>query len=547
MILGIDVGGTYSDGILISNNNVVAQIKTKTNSNDLIKTILEIKKSLNINSENLEKVIVSTTLMTNFIVEKKYKNVGLLLVPGPGMTYSESVFPFPYKILKGGIDFQGRIISNIEKKEVLEKTEEFIKEGINKISINSKFSPRNPLIENQIYEILNNNFPELKIEKGIDLTGNLNFIRRSISSGLKMASTDIFNNFLDTLQKVFEGTEKIYILKSDGGIVPLEVSRNYSVETIFSGPAASAFGALALMKSIDSTLVIDIGGTTSDYSLILNHEPLFSSKGIKINNFYTTARGLSVFSLPLGGDTKIEFIDNRFIFTLNKTLPAMEGGNNVTISDCLCFLGEIDIGNKELATKILERESEKIGHTAQEIALKVLDQAGKLIVENLKNVIEYWENEPKYKVWQIENKMKIHPDLLFLIGGPAKGLRKYIQKHIDIPVVVDKNAMTANALGAALAKESFSSYVRINTSEKRITTGWGYFEEKSFTKRIHPKEAIDFALDITKKHLKSLGINEEPIIFEHEIFSIVRDGYTNGQIHEISIGLKPGIKEGVEL
>ena len=157
--------------------------------------------------------------------------------------------------------------------------------------------------------ILNNNFPELKIEKGIDLTGNLNFIRRSISSCLKMASTDIFNNFLDTLQKVFEGTEKIYILKSDGGIVPLEVSRNYSVETIFSGPAASAFGALALMKSIDSTLVIDIGGTTSDYSLILNHEPLFSSKGIKINNFYTTARGLSVFSLPLGGDTKIEFIE----------------------------------------------------------------------------------------------------------------------------------------------------------------------------------------------------------------------------------------------
>ena len=547
MILGIDVGGTYSDGVLISKNKIVGEIKVKTNSEDLIESISKIKLKLDIKEEDLEKVIVSTTLMTNFIVEKKYKNVGLLLVPGPGMKYSEEIFPFPYKIVKGGVDFQGRIIKNFDKNEVLEKVEEIIKEGIDKISINCKFSPRNPLIENNIYTLIKNKYPNLKIEKGIELTGNLNFIRRSVSSGLKLASEDIFDSFLKALQAVFPTTKNIYILKSDGGAIPIAQGKENSIETIFSGPAASVFGAYSLMRDIDSALVIDIGGTTSDYSLILNKEPLFASKGIKINNFYTTARGLSVYSLPLGGDTKINFHSEGFLFTTNKTIPSMNGGEDLTISDCLCYLDEIEIGDKNLATASLQREGEKLKLSPKDLSLKILNQAGKIISNSLDEVIAYWEREPKYKVWQIENQMKIHPEILFLIGGPAKGLSKYIQNSINIPVVVDDRAMTANALGAALAKDSFSSYIRINTSEGNSNSGWGFYENKDFKKRIHPDEAAEYAMEITRKHLKENGVFEEPIIFQHEIFSIVRSGYTSGQIHEIQIGLKPGIKGGLKL
>lgn len=547
MILGIDVGGTYSDGVLISKNKIVKEIKVKTNSEDLIESITQIKTKLDIKEKDLEKVIVSTTLMTNFIVEEKYEKVGLLLVPGPGMKYSEEIFPFPYKIVRGGVDFQGRIIENFDEKEVLQKVNDFNRDGIDKISINCKFSPRNPLLENNIYKLIKKKYPNIKLEKGIDLTGNLNFIRRSVSSGLKIASVDIFDNFLKSLQAVFPVAKNIYILKSDGGAIPIEQGKENSIETIFSGPAASVFGAYSLMRDIDSALVIDIGGTTSDYSLILNNEPLFASKGIKINNFYTTARGLSVYSLPLGGDTKIKFHSEGFIFTKNKTIPAMNGGKDLTISDCLCFLDEIDIGDKKLASASLQREGEKLNLSPKDLSLKILNQAGRIISDSLDEVIAYWEREPKYKVWQIENQMKIHPEILFLIGGPAKGLSKYIQNSINIPVVVDERAMTANALGAALAKNSFSSYVRINTSEGNSNSGWGFYEDKDFKKRIHPDEAAEYALEITRKHLQDNGVYEEPIIFQHEIFSIVRSSYTSGQIHEIQIGLKPGIQGGLKL
>ena len=212
-------------------------------------------------------------------------------------------------------------------------------------------------------------------------------------------------------------------------MVPLDFSRNFSVETIFSG-RGKQYWCFSLVKRHTISIVIDIGGTTSDYSLILNKEPLFASKGIKINNFYTTARGLSVFSLPLGGDTKINFHSEGFNFSINKTLPAMEGGNDITISDCLCFLNEINIGNRELASKALQKEAKTLGISEKDLADKILNQAEKIIADSLSQVIEHWEKEPKYKVWQIENQMKIYPEVLLLIGGPAKGLKKYIQNNI---------------------------------------------------------------------------------------------------------------------
>ncbi len=340
--------------------------------------------------------------MTNFIVEKRYQNTGLLLIPGPGMKYSKNVFPFPFKIVSGGIDFQGRLIKNINKEEVLGSVADFIKEGINKISINCKFSPRNPILEEEAYNLIKQKHPQLRLEKGIDLTGNLNFIRRSVSSGLKIASEEVFNNFLQSLKNVFP-EENLYILKSDGGFLPIEQSRNYSIDTIFSGPAASAFGASALMRDIDSAVVIDIGGTTSDFSLILNHEPLFASKGIKINDFYTTARGLRGYSLPWGGDTGVNINGNKFTFSMKKTIPVIDGGDTITISDCLCYLGEIEIGSKDLLEGLLTRE----------LSEAILNQAGKILADTLSEGIMYWEREPKYRVWQIENQKKIHPRYFF--------------------------------------------------------------------------------------------------------------------------------------
>ena len=547
MILGIDIGGTYSDGVLIKNNRIIKQVKIKTKSDNLIESIQGIKKEAELLEGQIKKVIVSTTLMTNFIVEKKYDKTGLLLIPGPGTAYSDQIFPFPYKIISGGVDFQGRLFADLQEKEADQAIRELAALGINKISINAKFSPRNPYLEDKALVYAEKNFPELKFEKGSDLTGNLNFIRRAVSSGLKMASAEVYQDFLQVLQEVFPQVEEIRILKSDGGSVPIEESASYSVDTIFSGPAASAFGALALMRDIKSAVVIDIGGTTADYSLILEKEPLFATKGVKIDNFYTIARGLSLYSTPLGGDSKIMVSSDNFIFSRERGLPYMEGGSDLTISDCLLCLDQIEIGKKELALAGLEKEAAKINLPPEELAEMILMQAGKIIMENLKAVIDYWEREPKYRVWQIENEMKIHPDLLFIIGGPAKGLQKYIEANSKIKVLTDERAMTANALGAALAKDSFNSFVRINTAENMLSTGWGYHEEKKFKARTHPDEASAYALAIAKKHLEEKNISGELVVFEHEIFSIVRQGYTDGQIHEIQIGLPPGIRGGIEL
>ena len=77
------------------------------------------------------------------------------------------------------------------------------------------------------------------------------------------------------------------------------------METIFSGPAASTIGALALTPEGETSVVVDIGGTTTDLALILSGKPLLASKGAKLGGFLTHVRAFAVRSIAVGGDSVV--------------------------------------------------------------------------------------------------------------------------------------------------------------------------------------------------------------------------------------------------
>ena len=83
--------------------------------------------------------------------------------------------------------------------------------------------------------------------------------------------------------------------------MPLPVSLEFPCETVFSGPAASVMGAFALTRDRQTSVVVDIGGTTSDLALILAGEPLHASRGARINGRYSSVRAFAVRSIPLAG------------------------------------------------------------------------------------------------------------------------------------------------------------------------------------------------------------------------------------------------------
>lgn len=138
----------------------------------------------------------------------------------------------------------------------------------------SKFSVRNPKHEVAIRDILGNDFENIVL--GHRLSGNLSFpaaSRRPISMPPSTPYIKFFQAVQDSLQK--RGLNiPIYILKADGGTMSLEASLNSPGQTILSGPAASVMGSLPFSSETDETLVLDIGGTTTDMAVLIRRVPL---------------------------------------------------------------------------------------------------------------------------------------------------------------------------------------------------------------------------------------------------------------------------------
>lgn len=544
MQIGIDVGGTFTDGVLIENAQVLRSCKVPTDSQALLKSIVHVlEKLIEEKTEKISRIVVSTTLMTNLILEKKYLPTGLILIPGPGLNLKEHKFPFSWEIITGGVDFQGRIIKNLNEQEIVKKVQCLVNKGIQHLGIIGKFSPRNPSLEIQTAEIVNRHFPTLEVKLGHQVTGQLNFIRRAMGTGLYLATYKTFAQFIASLKNALKERDitcPVFILKADGGVIPIDKIMNFTIDTVLSGPAASSFGAKSLLPEKTSAFVMDIGGTTTDFSLILDGNPLLASRGVKISDVYTPVRSLAIHSLPIGGDTGIEIKNNQVTLTFKREgPPACCGGNTPTLTDCMRILNLTDLGDENKARLSFQSLSSKLDLSAEIIAQQALDKAVELITQEINYIFKQWQEEPLYRIWQLLNEKNIKPRNLISIGGPGKPLGELVSKKMNLTHINHPLCQVANAIGAALASPTYEETIRINTEKREISSSWGYFSKNSrqIKGNMSAEEAAGLALQIFKKYLQENGVEAQPEIYHQEVFNMVRGWSTTGQIHEIKLGV----------
>ena len=151
-----------------------------------------------------------------------------------------------------------------------------------KVAIVGKFSQRNNAHELGVEKIFGEVCPGLDMAVGHRVSGRLNFPRRAATTILTLATKDRFRDFAGEMEQSLRQRNikaPIFLLKADGGTLLLERSIETPVETIFSGPAASTMGVVALAPKGHTAVVVDIGGTTTDLALILNGRPLLSKPG----------------------------------------------------------------------------------------------------------------------------------------------------------------------------------------------------------------------------------------------------------------------------
>ncbi|PKN76663.1 MAG: hydantoinase, partial [Deltaproteobacteria bacterium HGW-Deltaproteobacteria-10] len=269
MILGIDVGGTHTDAVLIENFLIKKKVKVKTDNANIMSSLLaavqEIAPDEYIN--NINRVVLSTTISTNAIVSGKTDRVGMVMQNGPGLSPRELNSGKDFFCVSGYINHRGISVQTVNEEEIKDIGEYFRQENIHSIGVAGKFSCRNPQQEISIAQMLQDE--QRNFSLGHRLSGALNFPRRVATTYLNAAVHSIYQGFVRQVQQFLRETQMnvpVYILKADGGTILIDESLLYSAQTIHSGPAASIMGVLATTDIKEDAVALDIGGTTTDIS-----------------------------------------------------------------------------------------------------------------------------------------------------------------------------------------------------------------------------------------------------------------------------------------
>ena len=311
MLLGIDVGGTFTDAVIIDGANVVSWAKRRTTKDNLMNGITEALGAVlvDIDSAQIEQVTLSTTVVTNTIVEHKEQPVDLYVIAGPGRNVDD-IFPVRPVYLKGYTDHRGIVVESTKCEDINHIVHTVqSRSGTNLAAVSAKFGIRNPKEELDITNALSAMYDT--ISTGSSLSGNLNFPRRTISAYFNSAVTDVFNRFRQAVRDALVAhniTAPVYILKADGGSLPIDTIASVPVETVFTGPAATVLGLEALRSAtLGHTVALDIGGTTTDISLWKQGEPLMTKEGVSIRNYPSAVRSFAVTSVGIGGESVVRY------------------------------------------------------------------------------------------------------------------------------------------------------------------------------------------------------------------------------------------------
>lgn len=549
MLVGVDVGGTFTDAVLLDHDVVRANAKVPTKA-DLLESILEALDLIleDVDAKDLKRIVFSTTIITNLIAGKKYDKVALLLMPGPGMSNRSYDFKAKSIILSGAVDYRGREIIALNEEEIEEALSALAAEGYSKVGVVGKFSPRNSSHEKRVAAIIQEKYPGWQVELGCQAGPQLNFPRRVVSTYLTCATRRPYSSFVQSVQQALEKREitaDVCILKADGGTFPLAQSIEQPVETIFSGPAASTLGVQALSPPDVTAVVVDIGGTTTDIALILNGQPLLSAKGARVEGQLTQVRTLAVKSVPAGGDSLLQQDGEEIFIRPERLGPAYcMGGPAPTPTDALLVLGLTTLGDEGKAVEAMRTLGEPCGWNPADTAAKVMGLVVESITAEVEKMFLEWEQEPAYRIWELLQKKKVHPSIVVGVGGGAEGFIAQIAARLDCDPVIPPYAPVANAIGAAVARPTVQVSLRADTEQGCYNIREEDIQERIERRSFNEQRALALAKERLIERSAKYGLSVAPDEIEvtyQEVFNMVRGWDTAGRLYDLTVQTPRGI------
>lgn len=553
MLLGIDVGGTFTDAVIIDGANVVSWAKRRTTKDNLMNGITEALGAVlvDIDSAQIEQVTLSTTVVTNTIVEHKEQPVDLYVVAGPGRNVDD-IFPVRPVYLKGYTDHRGIVVEST-KCEAINHIAHMVqsRSGTNLAAVSAKFGVRNPKEELDVTNALSAMYDT--ISTGSSLSGNLNFPRRTISAYFNSAVTDVFNRFRQAVRDALVAhniTAPVYILKADGGSLPIDTIASVPVETVFTGPAATVLGLEALRSAtLGHTVALDIGGTTTDISLWKQGKPLMTKEGVSIRNYPSAVRSFAVTSVGIGGESVVRYNNGNLTVGPERVGPSVAlGGIEPTLGDALIVLGKAQYGDGQKAYDGIAQIDSTIDATT--MAQSIVNVAVQVIQEGIDTVVANENKRPIYVVADIVHPDPFVPAQLVIVGGTAASLGPIIGDQLGLPIHIPSDAAVANAIGAGVANHTMAITIHVDTKRRTmVVPELGIQDTSSHLRSAQAVEEVAYSL--LREAAKEQGLVASDVIPDIETISVedfpVVDGWQSMErIITVKVQLQAGVSSYVE-
>lgn len=456
--LGIDVGGTNTDAVLIDSDlNVVAEVKNPTSGNvfeGIMGAVQALLDKTQIDRSQVGQAMLGTTQCTNAIVERKHlAKIGLLRIGAPATTgvlpmvdWAEDIQFICEKsaIIRGGFEYDGKELAPLDEEAARAFFTE-LRGKVQSIAISCVFSTVRADHEIRAAEICREVMGEdvhISISSEI---GSMGLIERENATILNAALYKVAERFTEgfaySLAQEGVTNAEIYLSQNDGTLMTMEYARRYPILTVACGPTNSIRGASYLSR-LDNAIVIDVGGTTTDLGVIQNGFPRESGVAVTIGGVRTNFRMPDVYSIGLGGgsivrerpDGSVTVGPDSVGYEITKKALVF-GGDTLTATDIAVRLGMAQVGDPE-----------KVKHIDEDLARRAMSTIRELVEESI-------------------DVMKVSSDDLdvILVGGGSIILPEKLAgaRSVTKPAFFG----TANAIGSAISKVSGTYEALINYDE----------------------------------------------------------------------------------
>lgn len=320
MRVGIDVGGTNTDAVLMDGRRVLAAAKTPTTA-DVTGGISSALRGLvadgAVGLADVQAVMIGTTHFTNALIESK----GLLPTAAVrlGLPATRALPPmvdWPEHLRQtlgghvylchGGHEFDGRVLAPLDTDELRQVAADIASKRLRSIALSSVFSPVTSECEQQAAEILAAELPGVAISLSHEI-GRVGLLERENATIVNACLRDLAARIVEALRAALAGfdlTAPVWLSQNDGTLMSVEHAARYPVATFACGPTNSMRGA-AFLSGLRDCAVVDIGGTTTDVGILRGGFPVQASVATEIGQVRTNFRMPDVRSFGLGGGSLV--------------------------------------------------------------------------------------------------------------------------------------------------------------------------------------------------------------------------------------------------